>query len=184
MTEKWKDVVGFENEYQVSSLGRVRAKERYVINNGGKQHRKAQLLKLRHNSTGYVIVGLRKNGLPGKIKKVHRLVATAFLNCPDLSLDVDHLDGNKDNNAVNNLQWVDRSENLRRAYKNNLRVSTFKDKPSRHRKLSEQQVKEARLKYAKGKSTTSIADELSLSQSATYDMLTGKTYRDVIKEGD
>ena len=134
--EKWKDIPGYEDSYQVSDLGNVRSKDRYVQNHSKKQFWASQPIKKKHNKTGYVQVSLRGIDKKTRLRKVHRLVALTFLPTDDTSLDVDHIDGNKDNNNVHNLAWVSRSENLRRAYENGLRVSTFKDKPNFRRKLS------------------------------------------------
>lgn len=177
--EKWKDIPGYEGSYQVSDQGRVRSLDRYVTNHSKLQFWPSQIIKQRHNRTGYVLVSLRGIDKKTRKRKVHRLVAMAFLSNNDYSLDVDHKDGNKDNNVLHNLEWVNRSENLRRAYKNGLRVSTFKNKPSFRRKLTNEQVMRARKDYMDGKTSVEIAKELGMSQSAAYDMLSGKHYRNV-----
>ena len=98
--EIWKDIEGFPN-YQVSSLGRVRNRDKHIIH---QQKRK----------NGYVKVELWKNG-KGYTRDVHRLVAIAFLEPGLGQTDVNHVDGHKDNNIVTNLEWCTKKENMQHA---------------------------------------------------------------------
>lgn len=114
--EVWKDVDETNGFYQVSSFGRVRSVDR-VLSNRAK--RKGKMLKPAKSSSGYYFVGL---SIRGKIKNhfVHRLVAEAYLNNTVEKNEVDHVDGNKLNNAVENLEWVSRKENVIRSWQNGL----------------------------------------------------------------
>lgn len=91
--ELWKDIENTVN-YEVSSLGRIRNKTTNYI------------LKNRVTKTGYYQVNIKFNG-DNKFKNayVHRLVAQAFLDNPDNKPSVNHIDGNKENNSVDNLEW-------------------------------------------------------------------------------
>ena len=110
MTEVWKNINDFPN-YEVSNLGRVR-------NEASKRILKDAI----DSSTGYFKVSLQKNG-KGHTKSVHRLVAETFLGLPSNSdMQVNHIDGNKSNNAVDNLEWVTKSENEKHAYENGLKI--------------------------------------------------------------
>lgn len=102
MTKQWRDVKGRPN-YEVSDVGDIRNKVTGAI-------RKPVLDK----STGYYKIGFM-NGRKTDMKAVHRLVAEAFLGDGE-GLDVNHKDGNKTNNAVSNLEFVTRGDNLRHAY--------------------------------------------------------------------
>lgn len=113
--EIWKDVVGYEGLYQVSNLGRVKSLDRYTVRRykGGKTHEqlyKGILLKNIIDSDGYFIVSLRKNKT-AKLKKVHRLVCEAFISNPENKPQVNHIDGNKQNNKLDNLEYCNASEN-------------------------------------------------------------------------
>ena len=119
MQENWKDIKGYEGLYQVSNLGRVKSIERKKQN-----HSKLQLvpekIKQPHQQFGkyaneYLVVNLYKNNR-GKNMFVHRLVAEAFLDNFDKNLEVNHKDGNKQNNCMGNLEMLTRSENQRHAY--------------------------------------------------------------------
>lgn len=105
MNEVWKDIDGYEGTYQISNLGRVQ-------NNG-------HILVPFDNGNGYLTVGLSKHSRVKKYK-VHRLVAMAFLDNPFCQSDVNHKDGNKHNNDVSNLEWCNRSYNIRHAYEKGL----------------------------------------------------------------
>lgn len=116
MTEIWRKIEGFSN-YEVSSEGRVKSlnwkltgQER--IMNGTKNN--------------YIQVCLRNNPIK-KMFDVHRLVATAFIPNPDNKPCVNHIDGNKHNNRVENLEWCSHSENSLHAHKTGLNKVTDKN---------------------------------------------------------
>ena len=105
--EEWKPVEGFENLYQVSNLGRI---SNYRI-----------ILKPRKINSGYFTTCLTLNGYK-TYKLIHRLVATAFITNEAKKREVNHIDGNKTNNSVVNLEWVTSSENKLHARDTGLKV--------------------------------------------------------------
>ena len=109
MKEIWKNVEGFEGLYEVSNLGRVKALDRYVVNNGGLQHKKERILKQRINKNKHCTVVLCKDGKTYP-RLVHRLVAIAFIPNPDNKPIIDHIDTDPTNNRVDNLRWVTQQE--------------------------------------------------------------------------
>lgn len=118
MEEIWKDVKGYEGLYQVSNLGRVKSLNKKVntINQYGAIHKrtiKGRNLKQRETHNGYLRVKFIKNKKIQKVR-VHRLVAEAFIEKP--KLEVNHIDGNKKNNNVENLEWVTPKENKKHAW--------------------------------------------------------------------
>tara|TARA_R110002153_G_scaffold634_1_gene2927 strand:- start:326 stop:823 length:498 start_codon:yes stop_codon:yes gene_type:complete len=112
--EIWKEVKGFEN-YEVSSLGRVKSLARVSLKNAKIKER---ILK-GGKSRGYRTVCLSKNGIP-KTKSVHQLVAVAFLNHKPCKMNavVDHINGVKEDNNVSNLQVVSQRENTSKDKRN------------------------------------------------------------------
>lgn len=120
MNEIWRAVSGYENYYEVSNLGRVRSVDREFIDKiGRRQRRKSTILKQNTGNTGYLAVSLSKNGNI-KLFTAHRLVALAFLELDEFRNEVNHRDGNKLNNHIENLEWVTSRENSLHAYANGL----------------------------------------------------------------
>ena len=127
MNEIWKSIQGYEGKYEISNLGNVRSVDRFIINSKGIKHfRKSQLIKPVISHRGYVRVGLRNLGK--KMFSVHRLVGIAFLLNPENKPMINHIDGNKQNNFVGNLEWVTQSENEKHAHEMGL-----KPKPQAHK---------------------------------------------------
>ena len=109
--EIWKDVVGFENLYQVSNMGNVKVLEHDVDYGNRICHRNERFLKLHYDSCGYLLVKLKDN----KQHRVSRLVAEAFLGSMK-DMEVDHINGKRDDNRVENLRWVIHQENVSHIY--------------------------------------------------------------------
>lgn len=99
--EIWKDIEGFEGRYAVSSWGRVKGLH--------------GILTPYENHKGYLKVGLLRNGKRVK-RRVHRLVAQAFIPNPENKPEINHIDGNKKNNSFSNLEWVTGEENREHFY--------------------------------------------------------------------
>lgn len=121
--EIWKDVKGYEDYYQVSSLGRIKRKSGYVnvgIKNNEKRLVKERILKQRLRNNGYLSVDLSKEHIVKTIS-VHRIVAMAFIeNDSPLKTYVNHINCNKCDNRVENLEWVTPRENSHHAKENKL----------------------------------------------------------------
>jgi hypothetical protein len=117
MNEIWKDVVGYEELYQVSNLGRIKSFEKMVHHfKGGLRKLKEKIRKLANDSDGYLVVDLYKNG-NGKSYKVHRLVVISFLENIENKKAVNHKNGIKNDNTLENLEWCTNSENEIHAHK-------------------------------------------------------------------
>ena len=113
MTEEiWRPIEGYEGLYEVSSYGRVRSLDRYDKYSDGRIYlHKGKVLSPAKDKNGYFVVSLYFNGKHNTIK-VHRLVAQAFIPNPDNLPEVNHLDEDKTNNRVENLEFCDRKYNL------------------------------------------------------------------------
>lgn len=114
--EIWKPVQGFEDNYEVSNLGTVRAKDRIIQTTTGFRHYKARELKPEITQDGHYRVVLSNAGHKKRVF-VHRLVALAFIPNPQNYPVINHKDGNPANNTVDNLEWTTVQENVLHAYK-------------------------------------------------------------------
>lgn len=125
--EAWRPVVGYEGLYEVSSKGRVKRLARVAERKGtqGDLSVAERMLSLPVTPKGYLRVQLA-NGDSHKNYMVHRLVATAFLDNPEAKPEVNHIDGDKANNAVANLEWTTSSENQLHAYETGLKEPNAK----------------------------------------------------------
>lgn len=118
--EKWKPIKNFEGLYEVSDKGNVRSLDRTVLKSDGRKQRfKGKTLVPAKNNGGYLHVDLRNCG-KRKIARVNRLVADAFIDNKYNKPQVNHIDGDKTNNHVNNLEWCTSSENVKHAVKTGL----------------------------------------------------------------
>lgn len=131
MTEIWKDIKGYEGYYQVSNLGNVKALNRYVLKGDKYQYREGKNKKQWKNPDGYLICKLSKDNKDWNIP-VHVLVAKAFLGNKDYKdgWEVDHLDSDRTNNCVDNLEWVTHKENIERAAEKGHMKHYGKDNPN------------------------------------------------------
>ncbi len=136
MTELWKDVVGYEDILMVSSLGNVWSK------------RSKKILKPSWNPNGRKYVSTKIGGRNGvhKTLKISRLVAIAFIDNPHNKPQVNHIDGDKTNDSLSNLEWCTQSENMKHAYRTGLK-SHAKGTDSRLSALTEEQLKFVRESY-------------------------------------
>lgn len=155
MEEIWKDIPGFEGRYQASSLGRIRSLtfSKKVLSRWGTYRDvifKGKILNTNHkNSNGYTNLKLGA----GKSYDVHRLVAMTFVPNPLNLSEVNHIDFNKINNIITNLEWVSRGTNLHHNIKNG-RHNTVK--------LTPEQVIEIRSRLQTGENMTTLAKEFNI----------------------
>ena len=170
MEEIWKSVPGFEGQYEVSTLGRVRSMDRYVHHRSS--HKAAAYSHLRKgrllrpgvmNEQGHVSVAIC-----GRSRCVHDLVMSAFFIGPRMpGYEVRHLDGNGSHNERENLAYGNRSENNRDIARHN------------RRKLTVAQIHEARECHAAGETGKSLAKRFGVCATNMSYILRGKYYAHV-----
>ena len=155
MKELWRNIDGYKEMYQISSFGRVRSYK----------YTEPRILKPRVNSGGYKYVNL---SIDGKYKSIciHRLVAQHFLGKSNLT--VNHKNGNKLNNCVDNLEWISASENFIHAKNNGLLACGERNGRS---KLTERDVKVIRYKHSIGKSSRSLSREFGVSRDVIFKII-------------
>ena len=115
MSEEWRDIEGYEGFYQISNLGNVKS----LTNRSN--HKEEKILKLNTNGK-YYLVNICKN-TKKKTLLIHRLVAKAFIDNPNNLPQINHINGNKLDNRVENLEWCTCRENIIHSIKTGLRVT-------------------------------------------------------------
>lgn len=157
-TEIWKDIVGYEGYYQVSNLGRIRSLDRTVTSRNTTRTIRGKILKPKINSiNGYNSVMLGMSGV-AKYVRVHRVVAQSFIDNPDNKPEINHINGNKSDNRVLNLEWVTHRENHKH------RISVLKQ-TSGAAKITKNIADEIRERFANGNITqTALGKEYGLCQ--------------------
>lgn len=175
MEEVWKDICGYEGYYQVSNLGRVRSVDRKDRTGRSLQ---SIIRSQSYDKYGYAILGLYKNGKM-KTKKVHRLVAKAFVDNPNGFPEVNHKDENKKNNNANNLEWCTTKYNLTYGH----RLDAVRGTNSNTVKLTEDQVREIRKIYIKNDPVygqSALGKRYGVSHTNIGDIVKNKSWKHLI----
>ena len=170
MIEIWKDIKGYEGLYRVSNSGEI-----YSIRKNNKK-----ILKMKHwlDKDGYHTVKLCKNKKQ-KQYRVHRLVAEMFVENTNNLPQVNHLDGNKDNNNVLNLEWITLRNNIIHGYK----IGLYRTGSKRcNSKLEEHEIKWIRENYIKGSreyGSRPLARKFNVTKTCIYYIVNNVTYREI-----
>ena len=172
-SEEWRQVVGWEGEYAVSNLGRVRSDRTCRGTRAGR------ILKPKRCKAGYLHVRLCKNYTHLQ-QGIHRLVAAAFIG-PAQGLQVNHRNGIKDDNRADNLEWVTQSENLRHSARV---LGKMPPRGEAHYRasLTDADVERIRLARSSKKfgAVTTIARELGVSRQAAWRAAVNDTWKHMI----
>ena len=119
--EQWKDIIGYKGLYQISSFGRVKSVERYVKHSyGGTQFLRERILRPTSKYNHYLRISLCKDAKMMSYD-IHRVIALHFIPNPENKEYVNHIDGNKQNNSLENLEWSTPSENQLHAFRTGLK---------------------------------------------------------------
>jgi len=174
--EIWKDIIGFEGYYQISTLGNVRSLDRVVTHKRGSRTVRKQNMTPCASTFGYTFFCLRINSIP-KNFKTHRLIAQAFIPNPENKPQVNHINGIKNDNRIENLEWCTNSENQIHAYSLGLNIAA-KGINKFNSKLTDQIVLEAKQKHINENiSFAKLAKEYNVSKSAIRHIRSGNSWR-------
>lgn len=180
MEEIWKDIEGYEGLYQVSSLGRVKSLERIIKSKSalGKificRRQKEKILDC-FKSGGYLLVGLNKQNKQ-KMIYLHRIVCLSFLENPENKPCINHKNGIKTDNRVDNLEWCTYKENMSHAINNNL-AGQLGEKNG-HSKLTKRKVRDIRKKYKSGNIyQKDLAKQYGVCATTISQVITRKTWK-------
>lgn len=172
--EKWLPIIGFDGEYLCSNLGNFKSVGKVEFGNRRICKRKERFLKTSKDSSGYLQIGLSKNGKQTRYL-AHRLIAQTFLGLDSERKFVNHKNGIKDDNRIENLEWVNRSENAKHSFRIGLQSNKGEKHPSA--KLSWDIVNEIRKKYVPRKySTYKLAKEYGVSATNIKDIVNNKIW--------
>lgn len=175
--EEWREIPGYEGEYEASSWGRVRSVDR--IDRRG-HRRKSKMLRPHTNSNGYNLVSLSTDG-GQQNHLIHRLVAVTFLGeIPSPTHQVNHKDGDKQHNRPENLEWVTPLENIRHAIETlHIEIGGGRGEKNGRAVMTEAQVRQARERYTgQPGQVARLARELDVPYYALWHALRGHSWNE------
>lgn len=177
MEEIWRNISGYKGIYQVSNLGRVRSLDREVYNKGNNTlcKVKGKVLKPNKDKGGYQYTIFYDSVLNfRKTYKIHRLVALYFVDGYEEGLEVNHINGIRDDNRSENLEWCTRSHNIRDTFK---RGRVAHSEHNNSSKLQNRDVGVIASLYDSGVSQSIIAKAFGVSQTTISNVINNKHYK-------
>ena len=174
--EIWKPVVGYEGLYEVSNKGQIKSLPKGIGRIGVNHRFNKERIRRQFISNGYYSVSLDGKEKP-TCKGVHRLVMEAF--CPiSKKREVNHKDGNRLNNNLENLEWVTSKENKKHAFETGL-CDHRKGEGLYNSKFTEGQIKDIRQMWREGKTQTSIAKIFGVTKGCINHIIHKRNWRHV-----
>jgi hypothetical protein len=174
----WKAIKGFEGKYEISNKGVIRSLDRYVNNGVGTQSLiKGKVLVLREGTSGYLGTVLYDNGRRLNIE-LHRQLALTFIPNTDNLEQVNHIDGDKLNNELNNLEWLSQKDNVRHAFRLGLN-NTPRGDVHKSSKLNSKAVGIIKRELNHGLSQQNLATRFGVHQSTIWRIANGLSWSEV-----
>lgn len=173
--EEWRSVQGSGGTYEVSSLGRIRSLTRMVVDTTGRrQVKRGTVLKPRCHSGGYRVVNVLDDG-KFKTKFVHSIVADAFIGSRPEGHDVNHIDGDKSNNAASNMEYATRKENMDHAW--NLGLVDNRGECNGQARYTEDQIRKCFELVRSGKTQREASELSGVSVGMVQQVWTGNRWK-------
>lgn len=180
--EEWKGIKGYEGLYKISNRSEIIRMPLVVYDSIGRvRHIPQKIVKPSPRKDNYLELNLRKDGLSTRYL-LHRLMAETFIDNPNNLPVVNHKDGNKQNESLNNLEWVTYSENNKHAFDNDLKeVSNYAKTMAKVSTyiFNNNDINRIKKIYSEGLTQKEIAEQFNCKQIVISDIVTGKTYKDV-----
>lgn len=177
MKEVWKQVEDYP-DYYISNLGRLKSIDRYIVDSlGRKTKRKGKLIKLHKSHKGYLRVKMI-NGDKHITTSIHRIMAKAFIPNPENKPQVNHINGIKTDNRIENLEWCTNQENQIHAIKNKL-IKHNKGEKHHMSLFNNKQVLSIRSEYKECKNYSLLADKYNTSATVIMNLIKRKTYNNI-----
>lgn len=175
-SEIWSDISGYEGMYQVSNQGRIRGLDRIIVQKDGKKQKiRGKIISIGIKNNGYYMGQICSKGKMVNLT-VHRLMALAFIPKVEGKEYVNHIDGNRANNNLSNLEWVNMKENSlhgvnRAKEEQRLYTSCKKNTP--------EFILLLRAEYANGKGQTQISKEYGIKYNSLGHILKRRTWKSI-----
>lgn len=161
-------------DFVISKSGVIKRKQVVTIRSNGRILRKKErVLKVETSQKGYKIVALCRNGIR-KTKPIHRLVAITYLPNPKKLKEVNHKNGIKSDNRVENLEWCTRQQNIKHAYTLGLR--NHRGENNSNAKLTRDEVETIREMASNGVCSKAISVGYNISMSSVYNIISKRTW--------
>lgn len=174
--EVWQDAVGTNGRYQVSNIGRVRSVSCQIMRRSGRPYTVAGKTLSQHpDKKGYLRLPTRGQGT----FKVHRMVAETFIPNPLNLPEVNHIDGDKQNNHVKNLEWINHADNCRHARQ----IGKYRRPPQKLSNKAVAEIRDRYTPYCRKNGTNALAQEYGVSAPYVWRIVTGGKRLEVERDG-